>query len=169
MSSNGTMYCLMQKRFSDEARVIAATTCYEPEFADDTYLGGSTSNVLKRCKAELTCADKYGITFDVSECKLYLLAGEQYTGDIGEFAAMGVQISRKPNIEMLKSFVTGDAEFAQEWCSKKSRKLKATVDAIAELPKAHTAFYLLKNCASACKVVHLERTTPASIHQYSVQ
>ena len=156
----GPMYCLMQKRFSDEARAMSGSSCFEPEFADDTYLGGRCSDVLSRFKAELRCASKYGIAFEMGECTVYTLAGERFTGDLREFEEMGVKICRKPNIEMLKSPVTGDAEFMKEWCSKRGDQLELTLDAIADLPKAHTALHLLKSCASACKVVHLARTTP---------
>ena len=83
--------------------------------------------------------------------------------DIGEFEKMGVKIRKGPNIEMLKTIVTGDATFASQWCESKSKKLDNVMQAIADLPKAHTALHLLRTCGSTCKVVHLARSTPRSL------
>ena len=37
------MYCLMQKQHTEEAKQLAPGPCFEPEFADDWYLGGDPS------------------------------------------------------------------------------------------------------------------------------
>ena len=59
--------------------------------------------------------------------------------------------------------VSGDDAFHKEWCDRTCAKLSKAVDAIAELPKSHIAFHLLRNCASACKVNHLARSTPKAL------
>ena len=96
--SMGPMFCLMQKRFTEEARarVRIGEEIFEPELADDSYVGGSAASVLEHFKAERACAPRYGIDFELDKCKLYLLAGDQFVGDVQEFEAMGVEICRKP-------------------------------------------------------------------------
>ena len=77
----GAMFCLMQKRHADESKSLSNSSCYEAEFADDSYLGGSDNDVLDRFKAELACAPRYDLHFAVGECTLYCLAGDDFEGD----------------------------------------------------------------------------------------
>jgi len=159
----GAMFCLMQKRHSDEAKGLPNNSCYDAEFADDSLLGGSDTDVLDRFKAELACAPRYDLNFEVGECVVYCLAGEDFEGSTQGFEAIGVRVCRVPNIGMLKAKISGDEAFRKEWCDKTCAKLGKAVDAIVDLPNSHTAFHLLRHCASACKINHLVRCMPKAL------
>ena len=102
------MFCLMQKRMSaDVHATLRDVPGYIPEFADDSYLGGSTDAVLQCFLAEIALARRYHVEFDFGKCILYLPAGANYTGDLAGFEQLGIKVIREPNVEMLKTPIVG--------------------------------------------------------------
>ena len=85
------MFGLTSRRMFEEARVASVRPPpeFEVAFADDAYSGGNVADVLAIFK-EIALSQKYGLHFDLSKCKLHLLAGEQFRGDVSEFQALGV-------------------------------------------------------------------------------
>ena len=54
----------------------------------------------------------------------------------------------------------GKTGWVEDYLATKSGKLQNTIDLIAGMPHLHEAYWILKNCASVMKVVHILRTTP---------
>ena len=157
----GPMFCLMRKRMSEEAgAVLPGTNLFQPEYADDSFIGGSVVSVLARFKAELAVAEKYGVKYSFEKCKLHLLSGQNCSDALSEFRALGVTVCNEPNVEMLGSPLFGDTPFLESICAKKGAELEAVLDAVSALPKSHIAFHLLRCCSSFCKIVHLIRGVP---------
>ena len=125
--------CLLRQRQSMEARVGKPCPTFEPEFSDDSFSGGRTEDVLSCFKEEIRLAGKYGLTFDLAKCTLYLPAGAAYQGDLSEFVNMGVTIKSGNNIEMLKSLVRATEEGAQGFCMRRQAELDETFRALAAL------------------------------------
>ena len=88
----GPMFGLTSRRMFEEARVASARPPpeFEVAFADDAYSGGDVADVLAAFRTETALSCTYGLHFDLGKCKLHLLAGEQFRGDVSKFQALGV-------------------------------------------------------------------------------
>ena len=112
----GATFCLMRRKMDSEVVALSEDNPeYKPEFADDSYLGGTASSVLAFFRAEMQCGKKYGLTYDLGECTLHLPAGRAFSGDVSEFEALGIKINWSQNLCMLKSPLVGDSEFCKEF------------------------------------------------------
>ena len=158
--SMGPLFCLLRQRQSMEARVGKPCPTFQPEFSDDSFSGGRTEDVLSCFKEEIRLAGKYGLTFDLAKCTVYLPAGAAYQGDLSEFVNMGVTIKSGDNIEMLKSLVCATEEGAQGFCMRRQAELDETFRALAALPQKHVALHLLRHCMGGNTVNYLLRTAP---------
>ena len=156
----GALFCLLSHRLSQEAHEGIVGPQFEPEFADDSFAGGSAEQVLSCFRAEIRLARKYGLEFDMAKCKLYLPAGAHFTGTVQGFQDLGVQIIRGTDVEMLKTLVSGTEEFAANFCDKRSKELDETFEALKDLPQKHVALHLLRNCIAPSKIQYLARTAP---------
>ena len=158
-----SLFCLMRKRMSEEGKFgDHRDPEYEPEFADDSFCGGTCCNVWNRFQKEIQLASKYGLRYNYKECKLFLPAGNQFRGDLTPFINLGIQIIGNDNIIMLKAPVCGSDDFFKEFCEKKMESLDILFDAILEIPQKHVAFHLLRYCLNYSKVMYWMRTVPKS-------
>ena len=100
----GPLFCLARKRMYEEAcaNVRGAAECFDPEFADDGFCGGPISLVWAIFEQELALAGKYGLHFDLSKTKLHVLAGDDFQGDLRPFIALGINIIKGANVQMLQ-------------------------------------------------------------------
>ena len=78
------------------------TPDFEAAFGDDAFSGGDVGDVWASFQQELSLAKKYGLHMDPSKCTLYLLAGDQFRGDVSRFQALGVKIVSTTDVMMLK-------------------------------------------------------------------
>ncbi len=79
-------------------------------------------------------------TQPTTKCKLYFCAGEGFAGDLSGFEALGVEIIRKPDIEMLKSPVYGSEEFLMGFCHDKLVEIDDVFEEIMDLPSKHSIY-----------------------------
>ena len=93
------LFCLVRRRHAEEAREAAGSSPpFEPEYADDSFSGGRVQDVLRCFREEIKLAEKYGFSYDLSQCTLYLLAGDEFRGDVSGFQALGVRIQTGTDI-----------------------------------------------------------------------
>ena len=78
---------MTRRRMHDESRAASSrpSPALDIEFADDAYSGGDVLDILASFKAEITPSNKYDLYHEISKCTLYLLAGEQFRGNVAEF------------------------------------------------------------------------------------
>ena len=70
------LFCLTRKRHAEEARGAAGVRLpYEPEYADDGFIGGRIQDVLVCFREEIRLAEKYGVSYNLHEYSLHLLGG----------------------------------------------------------------------------------------------
>jgi len=98
------LFCLTRQRMIEEARRNSprGTPDFEPAFADDAFSGGDVGDVWASFQQELSLTEKYGLHMDPSKCTLYLLAGDQFRGDVSRFQILGVKIINTTDVMMLK-------------------------------------------------------------------
>ena len=89
--------------------------CFDPEFVDDGFCGGPISSVWVVFEQELALADKYELHFDLAKTTLYILAGDNFSGDLRPFEALGVRIVKGVDVQMLQVPVAGSHDFFSEW------------------------------------------------------
>ena len=111
----------------EEVRVASARP---PPFADDPYSGGNVVDVLAIFKVEIALSQKYGLHFDLGRCKLLLLVGEQFRGDVSEFHSLGVQIIIGSDLAILQTQVVGREELIAAYLRGRIRELQELSDAI---------------------------------------
>ena len=103
-----SLFCLARKRLLEEAQAnIGSTIPFAPEYADDGFSGGADDEVFKLFQEELRLAQEYGLRYDLNNCTLYPLAGDDFRGDISAFQALGVRIDATYNIQILKAPICG--------------------------------------------------------------
>ena len=67
------LFCLTRKRHAEEIAVLCGVVPpFRPEYADDGFSGGRVQEVLKYFQAEIQLARKFGLSYDFSQCKLYI-------------------------------------------------------------------------------------------------
>jgi hypothetical protein len=98
----GPLFCLTRHRVTEEARRLSPRLApeFEPAFADDAFSGGHIDDVYEAFRQELQLAQKYGLHVDPAKCTLYLLAGDQFRGDVSRFQALGVNVVSGTDITM---------------------------------------------------------------------
>jgi hypothetical protein len=72
---------------TEEARRLSPRPApeFEPAFDDDAFSGRHIDDVYKAFRQELQLAQKYGLHVDPAKCTLYLLADDQFRGDVSRF------------------------------------------------------------------------------------
>ena len=155
------LFCLVRRRHAEEAREAAGSSPpFEPEYADDSFSGGRVQDVLRCFREEIKLAEKYGFSYDLSQCTLYLLAGDEFRGDVSGFQALGVRIQTGTDIQMLKAPVCGQTPFMKELCDGKIVRFEQLFRALEQLQSRHVAFHLLQKTMGFCQLQFLARTSP---------
>ena len=158
----GPLFCLARKRMYEEActNVRGAAECFDPEFADDSFCGGPISLVWAIFEQELALAGKYGPHFDLSKTKLRVLAGDDFQGDLRPFIALGINIIKGTNVQMLQVPLIDSDSLYDEWNRTKVGDLEQALAAIETLPHKHISLHLMKQCLNFPKLAYYARTIP---------
>ena len=73
------LFCLVRRRHAEEARVAAGSSPpFEPEYADDSFSGGRVQDDFRCFREDIKFAEKYGLSYDLSQRTLYVLAGMSF-------------------------------------------------------------------------------------------
>jgi hypothetical protein len=140
------MYCAMRKKVR-ELTPAAEGLSFQADYADDGMDGGMPHVVLATLMQEMAVAKQYGMHFNFSKMKLYLMAGDRFQGDISGLEQLGIQIDRSQNILFMKAPVMGTTDFLQSFANEKMRELDEILTTLSKLPNPHVAYYLLKKCS----------------------
>ena len=161
----GPLFCLTRQRMIEEARQNSprGTPDFEPAFADDAFSGGEVGDVWTSFQQELHLAEKYGLHMDPSKCTLYLLAGDQFRGDVSRFQALGVKIVSTTDIMMLKVPISQGTTILQSFHKHKIDDFQGLCKRLLQLPHAHTALYLLRQGGTYNKIQYWCRTMPRRV------
>ena len=81
--------------------------------------------------------------YDLSQCTVYLLSGDQFRGDESGLQELGVQIRTGNDIKILKIPVSGQQTFMNEFCDIRKEEFELSFRAVEELQNKHVAFHLL--------------------------
>ena len=83
----GPLFCLMRHRMTEEARRLRSRPApeFEPAFDDDAFSGRHIDDFYEAFRQVLQLAQKYGLHVDPAKCSLYLLADDQFRGDVSRF------------------------------------------------------------------------------------
>ena len=161
----GPLFCLTRQRMIEEARHNSprGTPDFEPAFADDAFSGGEVGDVWASFQQELHLAEKYGLHMDPSKCTLYLLAGDQFRGDVSRFQALGVKIVSTTDVMMLKVPISQGTTILQSFYKHKIGDFQGLCKLLLQLPHAHTALYLLRQGGTYNKIQYWCRTMPRRV------
>ena len=156
-----SLFCLARRRLAEEAQQNTGIHLpFAPEYADDGFSGGRVEDVWKLFQEELRLADKYGLRYDLGQCRLYLLAGGGFLGDVSPFQGLGVHVDATCDIQMLKTPVSGSPEFLKNWYLDKQRDFECFFRELPTLENKHVAFHLLQTCMGWPQLNYLGRTAP---------
>ncbi|CAL1152009.1 unnamed protein product [Cladocopium goreaui] len=158
----GPLFCLTRHRMTEEARRLSSRPApeFEPAFADDAFSGGHIDDVYAAFRQELQLAQKYGLHVDPAKCTLYLLAGDQFRGDVSRFQALGVNVVSGTDITMLKVPIGDNPEFLHSFHKQTISDFDALCSTLESLPHVHVAFYLFSQGGTFSKLQWWCRTTP---------
>ena len=93
--------------------------------------------MLKILQEEVRAAARCGLKYDLSQCTVYLFAGEGFRGDVSGFQSLSVRVVLGTDIQILKAPICGTPEFLHSFCVTK----QADWDCISSFPKKHVAFH----------------------------
>ena len=111
------LFCLARKRYAEEAAITTTgiTLLFQPEYTDDDFCGGRVQDIIRYFREEMRLMEKFGLKYDLSQCTIYLLSGDQFRGDVSGFQELGVQIRTGNDIQMLKIPASGQQIFMNEF------------------------------------------------------
>ena len=158
----GPLFCLTRQRMVEEARRLSSRPPpdFEPAFADDAFSGGNVDDVFEAFHHELQLAHKYGLHVDPSKCTLYLLAGDQFRGDVSRFQALGVKVVTGGDVMMLKAPIGDSPAFLRDFHHQKLQEFDSLCTMLETLPHVHVAYYLFRCGGTVSKLQWWCRTTP---------
>ena len=85
-----SLCCLARKRLFEEAQAnIGKIISFASEYADDGFSGRAVDEIMKLFQEEFRLDEEYDLRDDLNNYILYLLAGDDYRGDISAFQALG--------------------------------------------------------------------------------
>lgn len=157
------LFCLVQRKLQVQAGVFSegpGALDMKPAFADDSNMAGKTAVVLQKHKKMTQLAEELGMRYKFSKSLITTAAGEAYTGDLSGFDAR-IEINKSGNAKFLKSPV-GSNEFCKAVVDAKVDEMICDIQAVAKLPDAHAALYILRHSANSGGINYLSRTTPPS-------
>ena len=158
----GPLFCLTRQRMVEEARELSSRNPpeFEPAFADDAFSGGNVDDVFEAFHQELQLAHKYGLHVEPSKCTLYLLAGDQFRGDVSKFQALGVHVVTGTDVMMLKTPIGDSPTFLHSFHPQKLSEFSSLCSMFHLLPHVHVAYYLFRCGGTVSKLQWWCRTTP---------
>ena len=155
------LFYLARKRNAEEAaRASGITLPFQPEYADDDFCGGRIQDIIRIFGEEIRLAEKFDLKYDLSQCTIYLLSGDQFRGDVSGFQELGIQIRTANDIQMLKIPASGQPIFMNEFYDIRKEQFELSFRAVEELQNKHVAFHLLQQCMGYCQLQFLARTAP---------
>ena len=126
-----------------------------PGFADDGFFAGPSAEV-QRCVAHVkTFMPSLGLRF--SRLEAIPSAGDRSLVDRTVFTSLGCTFNSSANVSIMKSPV-GDTQFCEQEVGNRVDKALKIIRAIADLPDAHCALYLLRYQVG--RMEYTARTTP---------
>ena len=139
------LFCLVRKRYAEEAAIAFGITLpFQPKYADDGFCGERVQDVIRYFREEIRLAEKFGLKYDLSQCTVYLLSGDQIRGDFSGLQELGVQIRTGNDIQMLKISVSGQQIFMNEFYDIRKEQFELSFRAVEELQNKYMAFHLLQ-------------------------
>ena len=155
------LFCLALKRYVEEAATATGITLpFQPEYADDGFYGGRVQDVIRYFREAIRLAEKIDLKYDLSQCTVYLLSGDQFRGDGSSFQELGVQIRTGNDIQMLKSPGSGQQIFMNEFYDIRKEEFELSFRAVEELQNKYVTFHLLQQYMGFCQLQYLARTAP---------
>ncbi len=91
------MYCAMRKQVRQKA-ASAVALAIQADYADGGMDGGSAEVVLATLKGEVAFGEQYGMHLKYGKVALYLLAGNEFEGDVSAFERLGIKIDRSQSV-----------------------------------------------------------------------
>ena len=155
------LFCLARKRYAEEAATaIGITLPFQPEYADDGFYGGRIQDIIRYFREEIRLAEKFVLKYDLSQCTIYLLSGDQFRGDVAGFQELGDQIRTGNDIQMLKKPVSGRQTFMNDFCDIRKEQFELSFRVVEELQNKYMVFHLLPQCMGFYQLQYLARTAP---------
>ena len=128
-----------------------------PNFADDGFLAGESSEVLRALQHCKQIMPSLGLRF--SSLIVAPAVSANCAVDMSQFLAEGCAVAESGNFEVLKS-PCGNADHCKDFCMTVARKHSKTFEALSSLEDSHVAYYLLRWSANASRMTYVSRTTP---------
>ena len=108
-------------------------------------------------------AEKYGLHMDPNKCTLYLLAGDQFRGDVFRFQALGVKIVSTTDVMILKVPMSQEITIFQSFYKQKIEDFQGLCKWLLQLPHAHITLYLMRQGGTYNKIQYWCRTMPRQV------
>ena len=128
-----------------------------PMFADDGFLAGKASEVLRSLQHLRPVMPRLGLRFSLLEA--VPAARNLSRVDSTEFVRLGCTWNDSGNFEVLKSPV-GSPSWCAAYSTKRAGQAICATSAVGALQHKHVGYYLLRASASASRLNYLARTTP---------
>ncbi len=128
-----------------------------PMFADDGFLAGKASEVLRSLQHLRPVMPRLGLRFSLLEA--VPAARNLSRVDSTEFVRLGCTWNDSGNFEVLKSPV-GSPSWCAAYSTKRAGQAICATSAVGALQHKHVGYYLLRASASASRLNCLARTTP---------
>ena len=152
------LFCLARKRYVEEAATATGITLpFQPEYADDGFCGGRVQDIIRYFREEIS-----GIWLEVRSFPVHGLPVVRRSVQRGCVRVPGawVQIRTGNDIQMLKTQVSGQYIFMNEFCDIRKEQFELSFRAVEELQNKYVAFHLLQQCMRFCQLQYLARTAP---------
>ena len=138
------LICLARKRHAEEvAAETGVVLPFRSEYADDGFYGGRARDIIRHFREEIRLVAKFGLKYDLAQCTVFLLSGDSFRGDVSGIQELGVQIKSDCEIQMMKTPVSGQQIFMNDFCDLRKEKFKYSVRAVEGLQNKHVAFHLV--------------------------
>ena len=100
---------------------------------------------------------------DPSKCTLYVLAGDQFRGDVSRFQALGVKIVSTTDVMMLKVPISQKTIIFQSFYKQKIEDFQGLYKRLLQLPHAHITLYLMRQGGTYNKIKYWYRMMPCQV------
>ena len=131
---------------------------FKSVFTDNAFSGGNLDDGFEIFHHEFQLAHKYGLHVDPSKFILYLLAADQFRGDVSRFQALGIKVVTGGDVMMLKAPIGDNPAFLRDFLYQKFQEFDSLCTMLETLP--HVAYYLFRCGGIVSKLQCYYRTTP---------
>ena len=115
-------------------------------------VGGRARDVIRYFWEEIRLAANFGLKYDLAQCTVYLLAGDDFKGEVSGFQEFGVQFKSDWEIQILKTPISGQQTFMNDFCDLNNEKIEYFFRAVQELRNKYVAFHFLQQCMGFCQI-----------------